>query len=354
MKTLRITSNTEDYYVEFTEKIYNVFRQLSRKHTAHFLIDSIVFETYKKLFTGSLDRASVYSFKATEERKNLQEVYRYANFLLSKKIQKNHTIIVVGGGVVQDIGSFTSHILFRGIDWIFIPTTLLTIADSCIGSKSGINIGRYKNQLGAFHHPSKIYIDSSFLHTLPQNELINGKGEIIKHAVIKGEPAFSYIMNNLDSIGRNKKITDAIIQKSLLIKKEIIEEDEYEKKGIRKLLNYGHTFGHALEGYSKNKISHGIAVLNGMDMANFISLKRNFLSQNECKYLHACIKKYIPYKKNPIKNIDKYMSFLAYDKKAIGNSIQVIVCKEIGHTMSIKIKLDKRFITEIVEYQQFF
>lgn len=348
---ININSSRKAYTVKFENQIPNSFNSLTKKYVTHFLIDENVYRIYKTTLDNFIKSAySTYFFKPLERGKNLSEIYKFIDFLLEKKFKKKHKIIVVGGALVQDIGSFTSHIILRGVDWIFIPTTLLAMADSCIGSKSGINVGKFKNQVGAFHHPIKIYIFLPFLKTLPKSELINGIGEIIKHIFIKGEPFFSDIKKNLDKIGDDLKISQDIIYKSLLIKKDIIEKDEYEEKGIRKLLNYGHTFGHALEGYSGNKIPHGIAVINGIDIANFISFKRGFLPENKFLEFNQFIKKYIPYKLIPITDVEKYIQFLSRDKKAFGDSVDVILCKGVGKILVFKIRLDKKLTQEITEY----
>ncbi len=352
---ININSSRKIYRVEFKNDIYSTLNRLTKKYVTHFLIDKNVYNTHRSILDHSTTSAhSTYIFEPLEKKKNLNEVYKFIDFLLTNKIQKDHKIIVVGGALVQDIGSFTSHIILRGIDWIFIPTTLLAMADSCIGSKSGINVKRLKNQVGSFHHPIDIYICLPFLKTLPQSELANGIGEIIKHFFIKGEPFFSDIGDELDKMGKDIQVTREIIYKSLLIKKDIIEKDEYEEKGIRKLLNYGHTFGHALEGYSKNRISHGVAVLNGMDMANFISFKRGLLPRNEFLRFHKFVKKYIPYKQIPIKDVNLYLEFLSKDKKAVGSSIYAILCKGLGNIMIAKIDLDKKIVRDITEYREFY
>lgn len=351
MDKINIQSNRGIYFVKFTDQIQKIVDTLAEKNITHLLIDKNICYFHSKLFKNVLKIArSVYVFNSVEKKKNLEEVQKYIEFLLTKKIQKNHKILVIGGALIQDIGSFTSHILFRGVDWIFIPTTLLAMADSCIGSKSGINVGNFKNQIGSFHHPSEIYIYPSFIKTLSKDDLLNGKGEIIKHILIKGGPVFSEIIENIEVLEKNMSSSQKIVYESLLIKKDIIEKDEYEEKEIRKILNYGHTFGHALEGYTKNKISHGIAVLIGMDMANYISVKRRLMSKEEFSKLHEIIKKYIPYRKIPVKNIGLYLKFLSKDKKAVGQSINAILCKGLGKIIISKIKLDRKLALEITEY----
>lgn len=353
MKQININSRFKDYNVYFVNDLKQQIKLLIKKNNTHFFIDKNIYSAYKNLLIPVKSSNSLKLFDAVEENKNLNEVFKYIKFLLKNKVQKTHKIVVVGGGLVQDIGSFSAHIILRGIDWIFIPTTLLSMADSCIGSKSGINSGKYKNQIGSFHAPSEIYIYSKFLKTLPKTDILNGIGEIIKHGLIKGGLPFNKIKDGLNNLQRNQKIAEEIIYQSLLIKKEVIEEDEYEK-GVRKLLNYGHTFGHALEGYSKNKIPHGIGVSIGMDIANFISLKRGLLSQKEFNKISKLIRKHVPYKKLEVDDINSYLNFLKRDKKVVGDEVSAILCKGLGKIEIIKTKLDKKLTLEISEYFRLF
>jgi 3-dehydroquinate synthase len=337
-----------DYSVLFIEDVKQKIRDIVNNYPVHCLIDKNIFDKYK----GILDEKKLKSCKlieASEDQKSLKKVIEYINFLLEKGVQKNHKILVIGGGLVQDIGSFTAHILLRGIDWIFIPTTLLSMADSCIGSKSGINVGKYKNQVGVFHPPSEIYISPSFLNTLPKSELVNGIGEIIKHALIKGGEQYEFISRNISKLDKDKEIEMEIIYRSLLIKKEIIEEDESEK-GIRKVLNYGHTFGHALEGYTNHKISHGIGVLIGVDLANYISSKEKLLTPPEFNKIHNFIYPFISSYAVKVEDINLYMDYLSRDKKVIGDEVQALLSQGIGKVKIIKTKLGTKLKNYIIEY----
>lgn len=304
---------------------------------------------YGKEFKLSRIGSSRYLVNAQEKYKSLESVFKYIRFLLQHSIHKNHRVIVIGGGLVQDIGSFTSHILLRGVDWIFLPTTLLSMADSCIGAKSGINVGKYKNQVGTFHPPIKIYIVLNFLKTLPQEMILDGNGEIIKHAIIKGGGVFDYVAGHLSEIQQNERVASKIIYDSLRVKKEIVEEDELDK-GRRKLLNYGHTFGHALEGYTHNTIMHGVAVSIGMDMANYISLRRGLLSQKEFDRMSRLLHANIPYTELPIKNMAAYMDYISHDKKVVDKDVFALLCRGIGKVEIVRICLDNSLRKHIQEY----
>ncbi|QQS43471.1 3-dehydroquinate synthase [Candidatus Roizmanbacteria bacterium] len=349
-RTLTVSSTSGSYPVTFVDDLRDGLKKTGQKN-AHLLLDSHIGKMYKKIDSTAF--LSVYEFDARESNKNLTEVQNYAQFLIKNGIKKSHQVVVIGGGLIQDIGSFTAHILLRGINWVFIPTTLLSVADSCIGSKSGINVGAYKNQVGAFHPPKEIYIYHGFLKTLPAQEIQNGIGEILKHALIKGGSSYQSITENLSHIQQDKVKGEQVIYESLLIKKEIVEEDEFEKD-IRRLLNYGHSFGHALEGYTKNKIPHGIGVSIGMDIANFVSMKRKLITQEQFDEISRVLRTYIPYDQIQIDDIDLYLKFLSRDKKIIGDKLYAILCEGIGTIKITPIKIDKELGDQITEYCQSF
>lgn len=353
MLNLKVKSNIKDYKVFFIKNLKELIHSLVTNNTTHFLIDMNVWKKYKKELKEVKLAKSVKYFDAIEKNKTLNGIHKYIEFLLENKIQKKHKVVVLGGGLVQDIGSFTTHILKRGIDWIFIPSTLLAMSDSCIGAKSGINVAKYKNQVGSFHPPVEIYIYSKFLKTLQKIDYINGIGEIIKHNLIKGGKMYSNLQKKLEIIYPNQKMTEEIIFNSLLIKKEIVEKDELEKN-LRKLLNYGHTFGHALEGYTRNRIPHGLGVLIGMDLANYISMKRKLLTLQEFEQIHVLLKKFISVKKIPIKDVNLYIKFLLTDKKSIGNAVDAILCGGIGKIRIERINFDKQLKNNIEDYLKYF
>lgn len=350
MKNILISSQSGQYHVFFNNQIKDILSKITNIDTSHVLVDRNIWKLYFKNLSYLKDQASsVYIFNSIEKNKNLNSVSKYIKFLLKNKIDKKQKIIVIGGGLVQDIGSFTAHIIKRGMPWVFIPTTLLSMADSCIGGKSGINISDYKNQVGAFYPPKAIYISNQLLETLPKAQILNGIGEIIKHSVIKGGRSFLDVMQLLNQYISTNALNNNIIYKSLAIKKEIVEEDEFDM-GRRGLLNYGHSFGHAIEGYSLNKIPHGIAVTIGMDIANYISWKRGYLSKTEYDKLSIFMRRYIPYKKIQITNINKYIDFLSKDKKVSSKKLSAVLCAGVGNLKTVRIDLDEHLKHEIQDY----
>ena len=213
---------------------------------------------------------------ANENQKSYEGLIPIIDKLVNHGFRKNHRIVGIGGGITQDITAFTSSILFRGVDWIFFPTTLLAQGDSCIGSKTSINYKKYKNQIGGFYPPEKIYIDLKFLDTLEHKDFQSGVGEMCHYFIVSSKKDFNFYKNSYNLLNKSSSALEEIIARSLKIKKSYIEIDEFDQKE-RQVFNYGHTFGHAIETLTNYEIPHGIAVSFGMDIANFISIKMGFL-----------------------------------------------------------------------------
>lgn len=246
-----------------------------------YLIDSKVYKLYKKtIFKRKL--LNIYLIDANENSKTLEQVTLIYSKLIRSKMKKKSLIIAMGGGIVQDIAGFVASTYYRGLDWIYVPTTLLAQADSCIGSKTSINFNNSKNLIGTFYPPSVVYINSNFINTLSDKDRDSGLGEIIKIQLTNIN--ISKLLTLVDKIDKiknkiNNKDLLKIVISSLLIKKTFIEKDEFDK-GIRNLLNYGHTVGHGIESTSNFQVSHGTAILIGIIIANIISVKRNILSKS--------------------------------------------------------------------------
>ena len=247
------------------------------------------------------------------------------------------------------MGGFAASIFKRGLDFINIPTTLLSQVDSSIGGKTGINTKYGKNLIGSFYQPKLVISDSNFLKTLPKREIFCGYGEILKHSLIANRFFYKFLEKNINNILRLKSpfIEKAILE-SCKIKKYVVEKDEKEKN-IRKILNFGHTFAHAYEaslGYSK-KLNHGEAVLLGINSALRFSHKKKLLGSIEYDSILKHIKtSNLPYKiKNyfTIKDIDKILSFMQKDKKNKSDRINLILLKKIGFPIANK-EYDKNYI----------
>jgi 3-dehydroquinate synthase len=280
----------------------------------HFLIDSNVARLYGVGLRSIIDHPHTIVIEATEENKSIEKVIPILEKLVQGGVRRNHVLVAIGGGVTQDITCFIASNLLRGVPWRFVPTTLLSQADSCIGSKSSINLGAIKNILGTFNPPEKIYIDEGFLDTLEGKDIKSGIGEIIKVHVIDGVVAFDRLAEEFDQLFLDRVVLRRYIQSALLIKQRFIEEDEFDQ-GSRNIFNYGHSFGHAIESATNYAIPHGIAVAIGMDMANYIAVERGLLPREHYLRMHPVLREIFSVcAKIPIP-LDKMISALLRDKK---------------------------------------
>jgi len=283
------------------------------------VIDKMVYSLYENRYK---DTQNVFFIEAREEIKNMITVLELVDYLMELGFTKKNTLHVVGGGITQDIASMCAAIFKRGIEWVFTPTTLLSMCDSCIGSKMGVNHNNSKNQLGTFYPPKRVVINVSFLRSLSKRDIYSGIGEILKLYALDNVP---WVIDDFEEA----------LKKCLSIKKKIVEEDELEKT-IRPCLNYGHTFGHVFETMSDFKIPHGVAVLIGMYVID--------------RYFEKDVIKYGPYM-HIIREYSKYlnldeeliMKHLKADKKVLADEITLIKCREF-----VKVKLDETLVKDVV------
>tara|TARA_B100000787_G_C16163533_1_gene282680 strand:+ start:13 stop:1119 length:1107 start_codon:yes stop_codon:yes gene_type:complete len=294
-------------------------------------------------------KLSIHYFHSSEKNKNQKSVDNILSILLSKNFNRNDCVISIGGGITGDISGFAASIFKRGLKFVNIPTTLLSQVDSSIGGKTGINTKYGKNLVGAFYQPSLVISDIIFLKSLPKREIICGYGEILKHAVIADKQFFSFLDTNGSKILKLKSpLIEKAIFKSCSIKTKIVESDEKEM-GIRKILNFGHTFAHAYEatlGYSK-KLNHGEAVILGIKTAAKFSLSNNILNIKEFNLIENHLNKLgLPKNINKLfstKDSNKILSFMKKDKKNNTNKINLVLLKKIGSPI-YKLQFDEKNI----------
>tara|TARA_B100000941_G_scaffold21366_1_gene12799 strand:- start:393 stop:1487 length:1095 start_codon:yes stop_codon:yes gene_type:complete len=270
-----------------------------------------------------------------EKKKNLKTVSSIVKILEKKNFSRNDCLISVGGGICGDVCGFSSSIFKRGLNFINVPTTLLSQVDSSIGGKTGVNSLSGKNMIGSFYQPSLVISDIDFLKSLPKKEMICGYAEILKHSLIKNKTFFKFLKKNFYKImDHHHKFLERAIYKSCIIKKKIVEKDEKEKN-IRKVLNLGHTFAHAYEatiGYNKS-LNHGEAVLLGIMSAVEFSLQKNILKKNDYEQIINHLKILNYYNLNRYfksKDISKIIFYMRQDKKNKGNKINLILLKGIS------------------------
>ena len=280
----------------------------------HYIIDSKIAEIYRRELAGVLASKSVLLVEARESNKSLEHMPDYVTHLLQRGIKRGHVVVAIGGGIIQDITCFIGAVLLRGVDWHFYPTTLLAQADSCIGSKSSINVGLFKNVVGTYTPPRRIVISRAVLATLPEVEIRSGIGEMLKVHLIAGPAAFDQIAADYDRIASDAAIMQKYIIRSLEIKRGIIEQDEFDR-GIRNVMNLGHSFGHAIESATNFGIPHGVAVTIGMDMANYTAVRLGRMSQTHFDRMHPTLRKnYRGYETTAIP-FDGFLAAIGKDKK---------------------------------------
>ncbi len=277
-------------------------------------------------------------FKADEKSKSIKSVNYFLNKLFIKNFNRSDLILGIGGGITGDLVGFVASIYKRGINFINIPTTLLSQVDAAIGGKTGINSIYGKNLVGAFYQPKLVISDISFLRSLKKKEIICGYAEILKHAIICDKKFFNWLNLNTEKIfSINSKELIYAIRKSCEIKSSIVNKDMKEKN-LRMILNFGHTFAHAIEiknSYSKN-ITHGEAVLSGMILATKLSIIKNLCNKKTLDILKKIyVRNKLQYLIDRYKNIKKILElipFLKNDKKNNDENINFILLKKIGKT----------------------
>ena len=233
------------------------------------------------LLEKEFDTVILHTFEAGEHNKNLETVNSLYQTLIEQHFDRQDLLVALGGGVVGDLTGFAAATYLRGIDFIQMPTTLLSQVDSSIGGKTGVDFMQYKNMVGAFYQPKLVYMNLSVLQSLPSRQIISGMGEIIKHGLIKDAAYYEWLMAHHDAIlALEPAVMEEMIARSCEIKREVVEHDPTEK-GERALLNFGHTIGHAIEKVKSPELLHGQCVALGSVAAAYISFKRGLLSTEE-------------------------------------------------------------------------
>ncbi|MFZ5968699.1 MAG: 3-dehydroquinate synthase [Bacillota bacterium] len=230
--------------------------------------------------------------KPGENSKSMDTVIKIVSSMLEQGLTRKSRIIAFGGGVVGDLAGFCASIYMRGVPFIQIPTTLLAQVDSSVGGKTGVNLMKYKNSIGAFYQPEAVFIDTDFLASLPYRELLSGIGEVIKYGIIYDYSFFKYIRENIEKLRNlDSSVMMNIIKRCCEIKAQIVSQDEKEE-GLRKILNFGHTMGHGLEGITNfQKYTHGEAVIIGMYYETMLARKLNILDNSYFQEIKEFIEK---------------------------------------------------------------
>jgi len=335
--------------------LQNIGDDLARRHIAHrfcVIADATVAKLYGDTIMGSLQRndiaAELVTFPAGEASKNLGLFAELCSTLAGKGYDRKDGIIALGGGVTGDLAGFVAAGYLRGIAFVQVPTTLLAQVDSSVGGKTGVDIAEGKNLVGAFYQPKAVYIDTCVLETLPAEEFGGGMAEVIKYGVIRDYSFFQYLRDERRRIiSLDKETIKYLIEACCRIKSEVVAEDEKESD-VRRILNFGHTIGHAVEAVSDFTIIHGRAVAIGMVAAARIAVRENLLSQHECDEIVQILQEYglpteIPHEfdRNLIKK------YLLTDKKSVAGKIAYVLPCSIGEVV-ITDDVDDAIIDEVI------
>lgn len=330
-KTFRFSNSSVNYY--FAGGI-SYLKEIAAKNNAVLITDENVFAAHEKWFKNW----NIIVLKAGEEYKVQSTVDSIIEQLIEMEADRSTILIGVGGGVITDLTGYVASIYMRGISFGFVPTSLLAMVDASIGGKNGIDVGIYKNMIGIIRQPSFILHDVRFLNTLPETEWRNGFAEIIKHASIKDAAMFKELeQNDILFYRKKKKELGALIQRNVLLKTKLVQQDEFEK-GDRKLLNFGHTLGHALE--NQYELSHGEAISIGMVYASMLSQK--MAEFNKADRIITLLGKYdLPTFAEFDK--EKAINVLKMDKKKTKNGISFILLEKIGKAFIKQITIDQLY-----------
>ena len=297
--------------------------------------DDRVAALYGKQFLRSLEdagiQAELITFAHGEASKNLQTMATLASELASRGFDRSDALIALGGGVTGDITGFLAAIYMRGIPFIQVPTTLLAQVDSSVGGKTGVDIPEGKNLVGVFLQPRAVYIDTDVLQTLPEEELQGGLGEVIKYGVINDPDFFTFLDENRDAvIALDQEVITRLIARCCEIKAWVVEQDEREG-GLRRILNYGHTIGHAVEAASDFQIIHGKAVAIGMCAAAELAVKTGCLSAEDAQTIRTLVAGYgLPVTIPASLDQEAMQRYLLSDKKTVGGRVFYVLPEAVG------------------------
>ncbi len=308
-------------------------------NTKAIVIDRVVWDLYKSEL--NIDEQKIIFIDAIEDKKRPNESLEICEQLMLKDVKRKDTIVAIGGGITQDLVTFATSVLYRGIKWIWLPTTLLAQADSCIGGKSSLNYKSWKNIIGNFYPPSQIIVQEKFLSTLSDGDIRSGMGEILKVHMLSGKEAAQQIIEQMDMYKSDKSVLTDMIFNSLKLKNIILKIDPLDQ-GLRLKMNYGHSFGHAIEAATNFGVPHGIAVTIGLDMANFIALKMGRLNLDEFDRLHATISSNIKDSDFLAFNFDDFIRALQKDKKNDRENYNLIIPNGFGEVELTTVAMDEQ------------
>lgn len=333
MKTLEIHGSTGVSRLFIGEKLKNLKKYIPEESVV-IISDTNVCRLYQKDFPVS----EVITIGTGEKIKSLDTVRAIYGKLMELEADRSSFIIGIGGGIVCDIAGFVASTYLRGVRFGFVSSTLLSQVDASVGGKNGVNFEGYKNMVGVFNQPEFVICDTDLLKTLSENDALCGFAEIVKHAAIGDAALFSYLEKHYEKVlALDPEVIEKLVYDSVFIKSTIVSRDEKEA-GERRKLNFGHTFGHAIE--KTAAVPHGEAVSAGMIIASNLSVSKGYLASEDAKRIKALLEK-LKLPTTPPSDGKAMLAALRKDKKREKDSIHFVMLKEIGHAFVDKIPIEQ-------------
>lgn len=356
MERLRVDLGRNSYDICITDSFSGLPDELKGINAPRKLLvvtDSNVHNLYAEEVNTLLNDngfdSTVCVFDAGEENKGMDTILEICRSCIENGLDRKSMIIALGGGVVGDMAGFASAIYMRGIDFVQIPTTLLSQSDSSVGGKTGIDFMESKNILGAFHQPKLVYMNVNTLKTLPEIEFISGMGEVIKHGIIRDEKFYNFLKENKNEVkSLNPDVLIKMAKRNCSIKADVVEQDEKEN-GLRAILNFGHTIGHAVESSFNFTKTHGECVGIGMVAVSYIAYKRNMISLELLSDIENTLKNYGFDVRMKIKSAEDVYSFMQKDKKKTEGKLKFVLPVSVGEVIQTRDVSDDE-IFEAIKY----
>ncbi len=342
MKELKVNLGEHSYPIVITEDFSLISKYARNKNKCVIVADRSVellhIDELREAVNKHFKEVFVYSVEPGEKSKSLDMTHRLYDFFIRHKMCREDVVLSFGGGVIGDLAGFAAATYMRGIELIHVPTSLLAQVDSSIGGKTGVNLNQTKNIIGAFYQPSLVYSNYKVLKTLPKEEVKNAMVEILVHAIIKDAELFSYMEDNLDRIlNLEPDIMEVLIAWNCDIKKSVIERDEKDL-GERAILNFGHTFGHAIESAMDYKYKHGECVALGIMGACYISEQLGLCQGDLTIRIRKVLNRIGVFNSMQDCDGERVYYFLLHDKKMNGGNINFVLPIQIGEVVKYEIK----------------
>ncbi len=353
MRNITIESNNGSFNYALLPSLEKVKEELGvyrERFNCFYIIDKKVKNLYSAFFNGFVDPTNVYEFSASEENKSFDTIFSIYEFLLLNQADRGSCIIVVGGGITGDTGSFAASTFMRGTKLVHVPTTLLAMVDSSIGGKTGVNFNKYKNFIGSFYEPESVVTSVKFLETLDSEDLLSGMGEVLKYALLDAD-FFSYCYEKLQgSLDIPEGDLLYLISRSAHIKNHVVTEDKRDMK-TRHALNLGHTFGHAIESVSGFSVKHGIAVIAGMRGAAYLAKSMRIMSEETFARVSEFLNRYPT--ASSIAGLDTHAIYEAMqgDKKRINGEVKFVLIGDPGD-LHIDVHCEREQVIAAIDYMK--